>query len=86
MPPDIATVILDELRALRSAVDELAAETKQRLATLEAHDHDINGNGQPGRMKSAENRITVLEHWRLYVLGVAGTSSAIVGIVLRHLR
>lgn len=81
--PDISAIILEELRALRATVDELAADTKERLATLEAHDHDINGNGQPGRMRAVENRIAALEHWRFYVFGFAAAVSAVVGIVLR---
>jgi hypothetical protein len=83
MAQDILPIILDELRSLRSAVDELAADTKQRLATLEAHDHDLIGNGQPGRMKTAENRLASLEHRWYYVLGIAATVSAIITAAFR---
>jgi hypothetical protein len=78
-------LILEELRALRATVEELAADSKQRLTYLEAHDQDISGNGQPGRMKTAETRITVLEHWRVYTVAVATTVATLFGILFKHI-
>lgn len=64
------------LSAIQSVRDELAdhrrdfAEWKQgtgeRVAQLEAQMHTVIGNGQPGRLKIAEDKIGDLEkiHWK----------------------
>lgn len=85
MPPDISSLILDEVRALRATVDDLAADTKQRLATLEAHDHDVYGNGQPGRMSRAESRLAGLERWQSYVIGISVVITTVGGLLLKAL-
>jgi hypothetical protein len=57
-------LLLAEIRALRQEfhdfkdeVNSWRQETGERMATLEAHDKDISGNGKPGRMSDAERSI-----------------------------
>lgn len=79
------SLILDELKSLRAVVDELAKDTRQRITYLEAHDHDVSGNGQPGRLKAVEDRMSTLEHWRIYVLGFSAAISAAVCFAIKFL-
>jgi len=64
LPMEMAELILSELKSLNTKLDDLSADTKQRLSTLEAQIitdadarltqletqmHPLVGNGQPGR-------------------------------------
>jgi len=82
---DINEVILAELRELRATVEELAADTRQRISTLEARTKPLFDNGQPGWCNLVERRITALEHWRIYVAGIAAAISIVIGLGIRLL-
>ena len=88
MDATIEQLILDELQELRSDLRgfraEVAAwkqEAGERVTALEVTSKDISGNGKQGRMKDAEDRITVLERiwWKL--LGGSAAVSAIVAAI-----
>lgn len=57
----------NEFRQFRDEINSWRQETVERVATLEAHDKDISGNGQPGRMVNAEKKITL--HDRVIWIG-----------------
>ena len=50
-----------EVQALRLWDGEFQREVLEKLGRLEAKMEMLTGNGQPGRMKLAEDRISVLE-------------------------
>ena len=50
-----------EVQALRLWDGEFQREVLEKLGRLEAKMEMLTGNGQPGRMKLAEDRIFVLE-------------------------
>jgi hypothetical protein len=64
-------------------VDSLAADSRQRISTLEAKTKPLFDNGQPGWCNRMERRVTTLEHWRIYVAGIAAAVSFTVGVLLR---
>jgi hypothetical protein len=68
-PQSTARTIMNELRALRATVDELASDTKQRITALEAMTKPLFDNGQPGRITKIETRVTGQERWKVYVIG-----------------
>lgn len=76
-------MILDEVRSLRLSFDEFSSDARERITRLETHDHDISGNGQPGRMKSAESRLVKLESRYWYATGMAAGFIGLVDLVIR---
>jgi hypothetical protein len=76
----LQTVILEEVRALRTSLDAHRAETGERLATLETHMESLVGNHQPGRLTLLENKVSAIQQWRHYTtgiyIGVSGIVSA----------
>ena len=86
-PVNIEEVILSELRALTVTVNELAADSKQRITSLETQVHPLFDNGQPGRCNVMEKRVAALEHWKTYMSGINATvSAAVSGIVVLALK
>jgi len=88
MPATIEQLILDELKELRDDLKDFRSEVAgwkteagERLATLEAHDHDVCGNGQPGRMTIAERAIAGLQRFRFWQLGAAAGVSGVVAVL-----
>lgn len=82
---DIAEVILTEIRELRATVDTLAADSRQRISMLEARTKPLFDNGQPGWCNRMERRITALEHWRIYIAGIAAAISIVIGLGIKLL-
>lgn len=72
----IEALILEEVRGLRGDIQGMG----QRIAILEAHDHDISGNGQAGRMKDAEDKIDDLGRWRWTITGAGMALASLGGI------
>lgn len=76
----LQTVILDEVRALRTRIDAHSADTAERLSVLETHMDNLVGNHQPGRLTLLENKVTAIQQWRHYTtgiyIGVSGLVSA----------
>lgn len=95
---DTNEIILQELRAVRQTLDELAVDARERITALEVQTHPLFDNGQPGRCNRMEawgkdlnaamdTRVTKLEHWKIYTMGytigAAGAVSALVAIILK---
>jgi hypothetical protein len=51
-----------ELSVLRMMDSEFQRDVLGKLGRLETKMDNLAGNGQPGRMKDAENKIAALEH------------------------
>ena len=84
----LQTVILEEVRALRTRIDAHSADTAERLSVLETHMEGLVGNHQPGRLTIVENKVSELQHWRWKAVGIyIGVSGAVsvVTAVLYHL-
>lgn len=74
----IQTLILGELRELRSSFNQHAKDTGERLATLESQNEAILGNGQPGRLTLLEQSVVELQHWKWRIVGIGlGVSTVI---------
>ena len=56
----------DEMGKLREAFEAFKAENIEKVAKLEAQMLTVIGNGQPGRLTLAEEKIGALEkvHWK----------------------
>jgi hypothetical protein len=80
---EINEMILVELRELTSVVNELAADSKQRITHLETKIKPLFDNGQPGWCRLTDTRITSLEHWRIYLLGATAVIAFSIPLVLR---
>jgi hypothetical protein len=74
---DTSQLILTELREFRAAVTEWQQETGERVATLEAHDKDLYGNGREGRVTTVERSVDSLSRFKYWLLGAAAAVSAI---------
>lgn len=77
----IEHVILEELRGLRSQVNDITLEHAQRLSSLEADNHAVMGNGNPGRLAAIESDVSKLKGWRWYVMGVCLGGSTVISSV-----
>ena len=51
---------------------------RERITTLEAHDHELMGNGQPGRIEDLEDQIKKLR-WAVVIYVVLQLVSQISG-------
>jgi hypothetical protein len=71
-------LILSELRELRADFNENARKTGERLASLETDMHDLQGNGQPGRVTKAEDAIQAIKQRIWWLLGAAAGVSGVV--------
>jgi len=84
----LSSIILEEVRALRSRFDVHSADTGERLAKLETHVESLVGDTQPGRFTVLENKVSDLQHWRFTAtgiyIGVSGLVSALTAF-LYHL-
>jgi hypothetical protein len=84
---DTNDVILEELRAIRETLDDLASDSKQRITKLETETKPLFDNGQPGKLSQIDVRVKRLENWRIYIIGfgagVAALVSLIVGLVVK---
>lgn len=76
----LQTVILEEVRALRTRVDAHSADTAERLATLETHMDSLVGNHQPGRLSIIEKKISDLQQWKHYTTGLYIGISSLVSV------
>jgi hypothetical protein len=82
MPDSTQTLILDELRALRSDFNSFARDTGERVSVLELQvKHGITGNGQPSRLQSLEDTVGRLQQWRWHLLGAAAGISSVVSCI-----
>ena len=85
MNKPIYEVILDEVRSLRESSDAFQAEALQRITAIETKITPLFDNGQPGLLTKLGNRITRLEHWRAYLLGISAAVSTAVAYVVKVL-
>ena len=53
---DTNEIILQELRAVRQTLDELAVDARERITALEVQTHPLFDNGQMGRCIRMEAR------------------------------
>jgi hypothetical protein len=74
---NIENTILREVLALRAEISSFAASIRERVAILETDNHDVMGNGQPGRMAKAEGKIETLQAWRWKLLGASAAASGL---------
>ena len=77
-------LILDELRALRAAVDAIRGEFRsygERTATLEAQLYPLIGNGSPGRVTRLEIAVEKLSQWQWRTMGAAAGCSALISVL-----
>lgn len=81
----LQTVILEEVRALRTRIDAHSADTAERLATLETHMDNLVGNHQPGRLTVLENKVTAIQQWKHYTTGIYVGISGLVSAVTAYL-
>lgn len=84
----LQTVILEEVRALRTRFDVHSADTGERLAILETHMESLVGDKQPGRLKILEDKVSAIQQWRHYTTGIYIGISSLVSVataVLYHL-
>ena len=79
--PDISSLILTEVQALRSDVAENAINTAERIAALETAMKSLVGNGQPGRITSIEDSVKDLQQWRWKMLGICTGASSVVSVI-----
>lgn len=81
----LQTVILEEVRALRTRFDVHSQDTGERLATLETHMESLVGNTQPGRLTLLEAKVAAIQQWRHYTtgiyVGISGLVSAAVAFI-----
>jgi hypothetical protein len=79
---DTLSLILAELRELRSDYNANARETGERLSSLETSMTSLVGNGQPGRITLAEEAIKDLQAWKWRIFGIAtGAATVVSGVV-----
>jgi hypothetical protein len=81
MPPDIAELILSEIRSLRERFDEFSISSENRISTLESQMYTVVGNGQPGRLTKVESDVKRLDRWKYWVLGSGAGISTVVAVV-----
>jgi hypothetical protein len=74
-----------EWREFRESVSAWQQETGERIAQLETKAQDVCGNGQPGRMTTAEQSIAALQRFRYWQLGAAAALSGALTLVLHYL-
>jgi hypothetical protein len=93
---EMAELILSELKSLNIKLDDLSADTKQRLTHLETQTKPLFSNGQPGlcerrlalvtKLDTAMSvRVTALEKWRAglhWWLAGAGSVITFIGAIL----
>ena len=90
---DMEQLILDELHLVSAKVDALGekvatanAAIVERVVALEVTSEDISGNGQPGRMRDAEEDIKTLKRERYWIVGWASGIAAIFAVVVEMIR
>jgi hypothetical protein len=80
MSEQIQSIILDELRALRTRFDVYSDDMGQRTTRLETHMESLVGDKQPGRLTRLEDKVAAIQQWRHYTtgiyIGVSGIVSA----------
>lgn len=79
----LQTVILEEVRALRTKFDMHAAEMSEageRMAKLETNMDTLVGKHQPGRITIIENKLSALQQWKHYTTGIYIGISSLVSI------
>jgi hypothetical protein len=88
MTDSVEQLILNEMQAIRSELQDFRADVQswqqdagERVATLETKVLDLCGNGQPGRMKRAEDSISTLQRFRYGMMGAAAGISGLVSTV-----
>jgi hypothetical protein len=82
--PTTEDLILDELRALRTGLDELRGDLRnhgERTATSKAQIYPLIGNGSPGRVTRLESAVEQLAQWRWWVIGAAAGGSGPVSVI-----
>jgi hypothetical protein len=85
LSPDVADIILDELRAINAKLDAYMVRT----TAIETQIKPLFPNGQPGTLATYDRRISDIEHWRIsmdaYAAGIAATVAAIVTLAIKFL-
>ncbi len=71
-------LILEEIRAFRSEVNEWQQSTGERVSSLESQmKSGVTGNGQPSRLQRVEEDIEELQGFRYWLLGASAVIAAI---------
>lgn len=81
MPDSTQSLILDELRALRSDFNTYARDTGERVSALETDLHGLIGNGQPGRVAQLEKAVAKLTQWRWWMVGAAAGGGGVISVL-----
>jgi len=76
----------DDMRELRESFESFRTDSVEKVARLEAQLKTVLGNGQPGRMTLAEERISSLERVRWKQSGIAATVGLLGAIVVEAIR
>lgn len=79
---DIQSLILSELRELRSDYNERAIDTANKLATLSEKIYTLAGNGQPGRVGKLETDVEDLKKWRWKMAGITTVAASAVATAI----
>jgi hypothetical protein len=74
-----------EWREFRESVSTWQRETGERVAQLETKAQDVCGNGQPGRLTTAEQDIAALQRFWYWQLGAAAALSGALTLALHYL-
>jgi hypothetical protein len=84
MPDATQELILDEIRSIRSDVNEIRSDIRkygERIATCEAQLYPLIGNGQPGRVALLEAAVDRLMQWRWWLVGAAAGSGGVISVL-----
>jgi len=83
--PQIESVILSEIQAIGSKLQDFQARTYawqqeagERFAALETSMKAVVGNGQPGRLTRVEQAVAVLQRWQYRMIGAAAGGGLVV--------
>jgi hypothetical protein len=77
---------------LAKKMDDYMTAADKRLTIVETQLHPIVGNGQPGlcqqrlvmftdKEEALNKRVTKLENWRYWVLGIAAATTTLAGLI-----
>ncbi len=87
MPDEMQSLILSELRELRSEYNKSSRETGERLARLEnSMKTAVTGNGTKSRLAVVEEAVESLKAWRWQVIGISTGASAVVGLLFHFVK
>jgi hypothetical protein len=79
---EMADLIIAEVRAVGCKLDALTQKVDgnmERTAVLEVKTKPLFSDGQPGEIENLKTRVSALENWRHWVLGIAAAIGALLG-------